>query len=264
MYFRICIWPYRSLAPLAIGARAMVRMPLLLVLLLQGSGAAALLARPLEPNNHGLSRRAVSWWAAPTTAADAAALVVFAKEHRSVVTTVILECGVLTCCRTGTGQCGNEKNTSLPGYRYTCTNNGGVGGVVTGNLSDACAQTIPQLTKLGVRSEIWLGEDDSLSSARFMFSHAKETAESLVSLARAHPGLVGFNIGAPPPASSAGCAASAMQPACAAREPAGGGEPACVRCAVLRNALTPVCPDLMQLPLQTWKSANQRSQRWTT
>jgi hypothetical protein len=68
------------------------------------------------------------------------------------VSTVILECGVLTCCRTGTGQCGNVRNASLPGYRYTCTNNHGIGGVVSGNLSAACAVVIPQLTKLGVRS----------------------------------------------------------------------------------------------------------------
>ncbi len=138
--------------------------------------------------------RAISWWAEPLTAADADGLVSFAKKHRSIVTTVILECGVVTCCRTGTGQCGNTKNTSLPGYRYTCTNNNGIGGVLSGNLSAACAQAIPQLTKLGVRTELWLGEDDSLSSARYMCSHAEETAASMIELARAHPGIVGFNL----------------------------------------------------------------------
>ena len=105
-----------------------------------------------------------------------------------------MECGVLTCCRTGTGQCGNEKNSSLPGYRDTCTNNGGVGGVISGELSAACAQAIPRLTALGVRCELWLGEDDSISSARHLFSHADETAAALLALVHAHPGIVGFNL----------------------------------------------------------------------
>ena len=140
------------------------------------------------------TERSISWWAEPLSAADADGLVAFAKKHRPIVTTVILECGVVTCCRTGTGQCGNQKNTSLPGYRYTCTNNAGIGGVLSGNLSQWCAQTIPQLMKLGVRTELWLGEDDSLSSARYMCAHAEETAAAMVRLARAHPGIVGFNL----------------------------------------------------------------------
>lgn len=140
------------------------------------------------------NNRAISWWAEPLTGADADGLVAFAKKHRTIVTTVILECGVVTCCRTGTGECGNEKNSSLPGYRYTCTNNGGMGGVLSGSLSAACAQAIPRLTQLGVRTELWLGEDDSLSSARYMCSHPNETAASMIALARAHPGIVGFNI----------------------------------------------------------------------
>jgi hypothetical protein len=127
------------------------------------------------------ARREISWWAEPLTSGDADGLVAFAKAHRSIVTTVILECGILTCVRTGQSW-------------GRCANNGGVGGVVTGNVSDACRQVIPELAKVGVRSEVWLGEDWSLPSAQYLFSHAEQTAAALVAVARDTPGLVGFNL----------------------------------------------------------------------
>ena len=126
------------------------------------------------------SKRAISWWSEPLTNGDVTGLLKFAKAHRSIVTTVILECGVLTCVRT---------------HKFgQCTNNAGIGGKLHGNMSEACIRAIPALTKLGIRSEIWLGQDDSPSSARYLFSHAEETASAFIELANKYPGLVGFNL----------------------------------------------------------------------
>jgi hypothetical protein len=61
-------------------------------------------------------------------------------------------------------------------------------------MSSACVEAIPRLHKLGIRSEIWLGEDDSISSARYLISHAGDFATTLIALAKSHPGLVGFNL----------------------------------------------------------------------
>lgn len=92
----------------------------------------------------------------------------------------------------GRADCGGTYNASLP--RTNCTNNNGAGGKVTGSLLPACKYVIPKLTALGIRSELWLGEDDSLASARYLFSHARETAADLLAVAAATPGLAGFNI----------------------------------------------------------------------
>ena len=63
-----------------------------------------------------------------------------------------------------------------------------------GNLSASCAYALPKLKKLGIRTELWLGEDDSLESALYLFDHANETADALIDLSNRYPGLIdGFN-----------------------------------------------------------------------
>ena len=72
---------------------------------------------------------------------------------------------------------------------------GGPRGTVNGKLSQKCKQAIPALAKLGVQAELWLGEDDSISSARYMFAHANETAEAVLAIAKEYPGqLTGINL----------------------------------------------------------------------
>jgi hypothetical protein len=95
-------------------------------------------------------------------------------------------CNVFTCVAA------DWSNASAP--KGTCTNNHGVGGTVTGVLSEKCKQAIPALAKLGVQTELWLGEDDSITSARYQFAHANETAAALLLIAKANPGLSGFNL----------------------------------------------------------------------
>merc|ERR1719498_175774 len=90
----------------------------------------------------------------------------FVTEHKNIVTTVIMRCGIVTCIK--------NESTVRPNVR--CLNNNGIGGTVVGNLSKACATVIPELTRLGIRSELWLGEDDALSSSRYMWAHAEQTA----------------------------------------------------------------------------------------
>ena len=52
----------------------------------------------------------------------------------------------------------------------------------------------PRLTALGIRTELWLGEDDSISSARYLFAHPAETARDLLAVAARHLDIAGFNI----------------------------------------------------------------------
>jgi hypothetical protein len=141
-------------------------------------------------------QRAVSWWwAAPDSLDDPGvqAFLDFAKAHRPIITTVIMNCDVRTCCRLGCGECGNARNSSCKAVPR-CSNNHGIGGVISGTLRSACQKVIPELTKLGIRSELWLGEDDSLDSARYLSSHPNETAAALIEVARKTPGITGFNI----------------------------------------------------------------------
>eukprot|EP01052_Picozoa_sp_SAG31_P025123 SAG31_NODE_2184_length_6244_cov_3.004882_5_plen_582_part_00 len=138
--------------------------------------------------------RTVSWWwsGMGTNASDPAVrgLLEFCQRHRSIVTTVMMRCGLLTCCHTGTGECGNKVGRRTGG----CTNNGGTGGTVSGELSTGCKYAIPRLVQMGIRPEIWLGEDDSVQSARYLLAHANKTAASLIGVANANPGISGFNI----------------------------------------------------------------------
>jgi hypothetical protein len=65
---------------------------------------------------------------------------------------------------------------------------------VTGQLSGKCKQAIPALTALGIKVELWLGEDDSISSARYQFAHANATSTALLQIAREFPAISGFNL----------------------------------------------------------------------
>lgn len=160
--------------------------------------AASSMAIHFAPNvGAGTPRRNISWWwDTPNSADDPAveATLSFCKTHRHIVSTLIMRCNVLTCCRTGTGECGNAVNHSIPKRPGSCTNNRGCGGVVTGTVSPACKKMIPALAAMGIRSELWLGEDDAISSARYLFAHPEETAADLLSIAKDNPGLVGFNL----------------------------------------------------------------------
>ena len=44
------------------------------------------------------------------------------------------------------------------------------------------------------RSELWLGEDDALSSSRYMWAHAEQTADDLIAVTQRYPGIKGFNL----------------------------------------------------------------------
>jgi hypothetical protein len=130
--------------------------------------------------------RSISWWWDDDHHESADGLIKFCTEHRDIVTRVMMLCEVFTCIAA------DWANASAP--KGTCTNNGGVGGTVTGQLSDKCKQAIPALTKLGIKTELWLGEDDSITSARYQFAHTNETAASLLRIAEENPGLSGFNL----------------------------------------------------------------------
>eukprot|EP00041_Stephanoeca_diplocostata_P012180 m.203377 g.203377 ORF g.203377 m.203377 type:complete len:378 (-) comp18846_c0_seq2:816-1949(-) len=110
------------------------------------------------------------------------AMLTFVKENRNIVSTVIMRCNVLTCVR----------NFSAP--RGTCENNGGIGGKITGELLPACKAVLPTLVELGIRAELWLGEDDSLLSARTLFNHTEETAHALINISQTYPAIVGYNL----------------------------------------------------------------------
>ena len=47
---------------------------------------------------------------------------------------------------------------------------------------------------LGVKIELWLGEDDSRQSALHLFADPAKVAKDLLAVAAANEGLTGFNI----------------------------------------------------------------------
>lgn len=141
-----------------------------------------------ESDGGGISlpRRSISWWWDDNHHKSADGLIKFCSEHRDIVTRVMMVCEVFTCIAA------DWANASAP--KDTCTNNAGVGGTVTGQLSDKCKQAIPALAELGIKTELWLGEDDSITSARYQFAHAQEIAASLLRIAKENPGLSGVNL----------------------------------------------------------------------
>jgi hypothetical protein len=127
------------------------------------------------------------WWDCPEAADDpkVEGMIAWAKEHKTIVSTIMMNCGVQTCAI----------NYSAPrGGNFSCLNNGGVGGTITGELKDAGKRVLKELVPLGVKVELWLGEDDSRQSALHMFSDPAALAKSLLGVAAANPGLTGFNI----------------------------------------------------------------------
>lgn len=90
---------------------------------------------------------------------------------------------------------GNPFNKSRCGRpAESCENNGGVGGLITGKVSPACVRVLPKLRALGIRAELWLGNDDSLVSARHLLQRPNETTTALLDLARQNPLISGFNL----------------------------------------------------------------------
>jgi hypothetical protein len=138
--------------------------------------------------------RSISWWWTGmhlnATSPEVEAMLSFCREHRDIVSTLIMRCGVLTCCRAGTGDCG----TAIGHVGVGCTNNHGRGGTIAGVLSDGCKAAIPKLVAMGIRPEIWLGEDDSITSARTLFNSSSQIADALLHIADQNPGLAGFNL----------------------------------------------------------------------
>ncbi len=155
-------------------------MKVLLVLLVSSAAATPPPAPPLAPP----PARTISWWwDAPASADDPRVdgLLAWSRAHADIVTTVIARCGIVTCVR----------NTSTP--RGQCENNDGRGGTIAGAMSPACIRVIPALAAFGIRTELWLGEDDSYSSAQYMFDHPNETALALRKITQDYPSILGFN-----------------------------------------------------------------------
>lgn len=138
---------------------------------------------PYKPDQRQISW----WWSSPLTADDPGVegLLQFATNNTDIVTTVIARCGIVTCVR----------NVSTHRPHSTCLNNNGTGGTITGHLTDACLHVLPELNKLGIRVELWLGEDDAYGSAQYLFAHPEDTANALIQVAAKYPGLIqGFNL----------------------------------------------------------------------
>ena len=131
--------------------------------------------------------RSISWWwSSPATADDPGVdgLLNFVSNNTDIVSSVMMRCGVYTCLR----------NESSARPHATCLNNHGMGGKVTGNVSAACLRVIPVMLRLGVKVELWLGEDDSYQSAQLLFDHPEDTAQDLLAVVAQNPGITGFNI----------------------------------------------------------------------
>ena len=129
-------------------------------------------------------QRAINWWwVGDNPNMDTKPFLDFVTKHKNIVTTIIMRCGIATCI----------KNESTVRPNVKCLNNNGIGGTIVGNLSTPCKTVIPELTKLGIRTEIWLGEDDALSSSRYLWSHANKTADDLIAITKQYPDIKGFN-----------------------------------------------------------------------
>jgi len=106
------------------------------------------------------------WWDAPATADDPGvdALLGFVKEHPTIVSSVLMLCGPTT-----------------------------KSGTIAGELSPACTRVVPQLTALGVRPELWLGETDDVNAAITLVGDAPGAVAALGKLQEQLPGVLGFN-----------------------------------------------------------------------
>ena len=84
-----------------------------------------------------------------------------------------------------------DESTVRPNVR--CLSNG-IGGTVVGNLSLSLRNRYSWLTRLGIRSELWLGEGDALGSSRYMWAHAEQMTDNLIAVMARYPGIKGFNL----------------------------------------------------------------------
>ena len=161
---------------------------LLAALVFLAAAATAAAPSASAATGRATGKREIGWWyGCPQTADDpaVAATIAWAKAHPTIIHTIIMNCGVLTCAT----------NHSAPrGGNYSCLNNGGIGGVITGEVMPSGKKLIPALSALGVKVELWLGEDDSRQSALHMFENPKVFAADLLAVAKANPGLSGFNL----------------------------------------------------------------------
>lgn len=134
------------------------------------------------------SGRQIGWWFdCPKTEDDpgVAGALEWVTAHKSIVSTIMMRCGVFTC----------DTNHSAPrGGTNSCLNNGGVGGTITGELLPSGKKLLPEFVKLGVKVELWLGEDDSRQSALHMFKDPAAFAADLIRVSRENPGLTGYNL----------------------------------------------------------------------
>jgi hypothetical protein len=135
-------------------------------------------SRRLKTNKTAVaSSRQISWW-----------------TNQLVDTTNASDPWLVTCCQRGTGDCGNNDPGHPTSHPSRCTNNGGVGGTISGELSAGCKHAIPRLVQMGIWPVIWLFEDDSLQSARHLLCHTNSTATKLLAVADANSGIAGFQI----------------------------------------------------------------------
>ena len=112
------------------------------------------------------ARRIGWWWDAPSSADDpaVAALLSFCKTHKTIVSSILMQCGPTT-----------------------------QSGSIQGKLSPACTKVIPALSQLGIGSELWLGETDSVAAAVKLLNNAPTAITALKELGAAQPGITGYN-----------------------------------------------------------------------
>ena len=155
------------------------------------------------------------WWECPETADDPKVdgMIAWVKQHKNIVSTLIMNCGecplpyprLLVPRRrrppsprpaprvSGVATC--DTNHSAPrGGNFSCLNNGGIGGTITGAVKASGKRALKELVPLGVKIELWLGEDDSRQSALHLFADPAKVAKDLLAVAAANEGLTGFNI----------------------------------------------------------------------
>ena len=143
---------------------------------------------PLSQPPAAATARSISWWwSCPSTADDPEVdgMLAWAKAHPTLIQTLIMHCGIYTCA---------TNYTAPRGSNHSCLNNGGIGGEITGVLAASGKRVLEELPKMGIKVELWLGEDDSRQSALHMFKTPKKVAEDLLAVAKANPGISGFNL----------------------------------------------------------------------
>lgn len=141
-----------------------------------------------EAANTPLNKREIGWWFnCPDTVDDPGVdgALKWVTAHTNIVSTIMMRCGIYTCA---------ANPSAPPGSNFSCLNNGGIGGTITGQMLPSGKKLLPEFVKLGVKVELWLGEDDSRQSALHMFKDPAKLAADLIKVARDNPGVSGFNL----------------------------------------------------------------------